>query len=74
VKRFWITGGFYPTLIHSTPNITVSNSSMMLALRSFGAKALHGIKTRKNKMEAQYVTYISKYVVGTCKLQHLNVH
>lgn len=47
---------------------------MMLALRSFEAKALHGIKTRKSRMEAQYVTYISKYTVGNCKRQHIKMH
>jgi hypothetical protein len=36
----------------------------MLALRSFEAKALYGIKIHKSRMEAQYVTYISKYIVG----------
>ena len=47
---------------------------MMLALRSFEANTLHGIKTRKSRMDALYVTYISKYTVRHCKLQHLKMH
>ena len=45
----------------------------MLALRSIEAKALHKINTCKSRMEAQYVTYISKYIVGNCKFQHLKM-